>query len=1111
VRDTEDTFVFPAGWVRHLHPRRGGAGVEPFVPDTAAWVRTDRLLVEQPGGLHGVLHAVATDDVVRLAAARWLAGHADAPPAGAAAVAAVKLVARTAGPAQLAAFADMWITERGLPFAVAAAAELASLVVSDDSRPPGQRSYRADAAGVRHLRPGEKREGRWPALLILLRVRAALAAAPEDEFDEAVAVLETHRAGNAWARAGCSVLTPRQDWLDADVADTVTDADGCRALMLLHAVRTAEQAAALAGLPDPWHLLEDEGLVATLIDGVGPAVAPTLFRWYDNKLARYIGVSAERWLLSGLAALPGDDAMRGLLSRSGDRDVRQALLEATRRYPARAMRILAEEAAGGLLRPHVLLHLDLARQVLPELSAEAAARVGALVDYASGVTAAPLSAVPPVLADPPWQGRRRAARPPVVAALTCTDEATVDWRPGEREEWAGTPAYYYRRPTISWAELARHVTVGSCDQRDPGLLFIHAPEEIARPVLARWRSQNSWDAPTAMRIAAARFETDALPALLALAAEAPADFAPLLSPFASPGAAVLMADWLARLKSLRRPAHRWLMRHPAPAARALVPPALGKAGAARRQAERALLMLHAGGHTELVRAAAASYGPEAAAGVERLLTTDPLTVLPARMPAVPDWVAPVLLPRVRLRDGSGPLPAEAVLNLVTMLIISRPDDPYAGLAIVREAVEPADLAEFAWGLFGLWETNGANAKESWAFDALALLGDGDTARRLTPLILAWPGQGRNARAVAGLGVLAGIGTDEALLHLHRISQRARSASLRKAATARIAEVADGLGLSAEQLADRLVPDFGLDADGSMRLDYGPRQFTVGFDEQLRPFVTGADGTPLKALPKPGARDDAETAEAAHRRFTVLKKDVRTVAAEQVRRLERAMADGRRWTGTEFRRLFVDHPLMWHIARRLVWARFDGDGAPVGALRIAEDRSLATAGDERAGLADDDVVGVAHPLHLGADLAGWSEVFADYELSQPFPQLGRPVFVLGEDERTTAHLKRFEGVTVPTTSVLLLDRRGWRRDEPGGGGVQSLFERPAGRGQVMTIHLDPGIVGQVGFHAEQRLASVYLHDGTASHWDEASRQEVRLGGLDPVAASEILRDLTDVVG
>jgi len=94
---------------------------------------------------------------------------------------------------------------------------------------------------------------------------------------------------------------------------------------------------------------------------------------------------------------------------------------------------------------------------------------------------------------------------------------------------------------------------------------------------------------------------------------------------------------------------------------------------------------------------------------------------------------------------------------------------------------------------------------------------------------------------------------------------------------------------------------------------------------------------------------------------------------------------------------------------------------VRALRITEDRSLADVDDEPYPLGDDDVVGLAHPAALGDDTARWAEVFADYEILQPFPQLGRPT--------------RFDGVTVTTTKVLTLDRRGWHRQPVANAGIQ----------------------------------------------------------------------------
>ncbi len=53
-----------------------------------------------------------------------------------------------------------------------------------------------------------------------------------------------------------------------------------------------------------------------------------------------------------------------------------------------------------------------------------------------------------------------------------------------------------------------------------------------------------------------------------------------------------------------------------------------------------------------------------------------------------------------------------------------------------------------------------------------------------------------------------------------------------------------------ELEDRLAPDLGLDDNGSLLLDFGPRQFTVSFDETLKPFVRDASGSRLKDLPKP---------------------------------------------------------------------------------------------------------------------------------------------------------------------------------------------------------------------------------------------------------------------
>ncbi|WP_433330312.1 DUF4132 domain-containing protein [Spirillospora sp. CA-294931] len=367
--------------------------------------------------------------------------------------------------------------------------------------------------------------------------------------------------------------------------------------------------------------------------------------------------------------------------------------------------------------------------------------------------------------------------------------------------------------------------------------------------------------------------------------------------------------------------------------------------------------------------------------------------------------------------------------------------PHPGVDKVKALCDPESLTAFAWELFQHGDDLG--------FVALGLLGDDGSARRIGPLIKAWPGEGHHAMAVKGLDVLAAIGGEVALTELDGISRKAKFKALKARAQEKLAEVADRLGLSTEQLADRLVPDLGLDAGGGLVLDYGPRRFTVGFDEHLRPFVADEDGTRRKTLPKPGVRDDATLAPRAYERFTRLKKDVRALASGQVARLELAMVMGRQWSPREFEALFVRHPLMWHIARRLVWT----SGGT--AFRLAEDRTCADVHDDA--VEPGEMIAVAHPFDLGDDLDSWTRVFADYELLQPFKQLGRAVHTLTDEERATGRLKRFEGTATTAYKVWGLVRRGWERGAPQDNGVEVWISRPLPGDRHIVANLHPGIV------------------------------------------------------
>lgn len=1013
-------------------------------------------------------------------------------------------------------FLDALVAEHGAAFAARAYTEWAGIYVDNpaSTRATGlpvrmgtaKRREELRSMTIRRQRLDEKYRDWWLTRESGRALRARLAAASDEVYAEAVELISEVRRHPLQKVVAAYLVPTCDDWVEDLWARPGEIPFGhLPGWLPFCALGKPHQPAAL-GQPLGFDCRRD--VVATLLDGVGvDAVVPLLIEALDGP---YKTTADEvRSVLDFLIALPRDKAFMALVDRLNRPEVMPALSTAARRFPVRAMRLLPRAPqAAELLSTHVRANPDIAAEVARDLPAEQAAAIQGILDANQRLPEA--EDVPLLLVEPPWTRPRTKAKPVVIKDLPAPGLRAVAWGPGERETWAARESHLWdlRAEGTDFAARAAEVAKGHTFYvTERPTLFLKGPDDLVRPLLPQWeptdremREVHDWLGPLV-----ARHGTDACGPALTVARRDPGAFGQYVLPLLSDEIARTMADWLVRLKAGGRTARAWFRRHRTAAAPCLIPDALGAAGPTRRAAEAGLRLIADRHGPEAIVAAARVHGEKAAAAIKELLAADPLDDLPKKIPVV-DWADPRALPQILLRDRERALPDESVGHVMTMLAMSKPGDAYAGVRVVRELCDPASLAEFGWALFRWWELYGAPAKESWAFTQLALTGDDETVRRLTPVIRAWPADGGHAKAVTGLDVLAAIGTDTALMHLHSISQRVRFKGLKARAQERIRELAAELGLSAEQLADRLVPDFGLDASGTLTLDYGPRRFAVGFDELLRPVIADEDGTRRKSLPKPGAKDDPELAPAAYKRFAALKKDVRTVATDQLARFEAAMVASRRRPVAEFREFLVGHPLVGHLVRRLVWLAEDGP-----AFRVAEDGTFADAADDTVTLPEDARVGIAHPVHLREEVKAWSELFADYEILQPFEQLGRPVHALTGEERETGRLTRFEGLNAPIGDLLGLVRRGWERGAPMDAGIEWYISRRVPSGRHLVVTYDYGIpVGMPDEMGDQVLQDVRF----AVHPDRYSGRQPAADvpdDLDPVIVSEALADLARITG
>jgi hypothetical protein len=436
----EDSFVIPASWGKSIHPRRGG------VPGPALKTTGDPEVIDRlKAYAQEAVHHPRSDAEIAGPARAYLTG-ADVTPLGAGVVAAAALITLFEGLgeyefASATRLADALVHEHGVPFAAAATVHAVGVAFR-------QGQYLVRRAD-RYLSP--------PLEAMAQRVRAHLAAAPDEPYAQAVRALADLRGGPTVQRIIAAYLVPDQvAWVDELCAELAVAGTRVTEPQVLCALSTAEQLDRIADLVHPW-VLVSSGVAMTLAEAVGPAAATALMRWFDD-----VDADGRRRLLAVVAHLPSDEAVRALIDRMDQKFVAPVLGEMLRRYPRRAVRVLGEASGGSsakaraaaeLLRRHVLAYPDAVTAVAPTLPPAVRARVESAVASTARVREADPATLPSLLVTPPWTVKRTAPKPVVVAGLRPTIERGMAWAPGERQQWA-TPRGW-RIPDPTWKKLAQ--------------------------------------------------------------------------------------------------------------------------------------------------------------------------------------------------------------------------------------------------------------------------------------------------------------------------------------------------------------------------------------------------------------------------------------------------------------------------------------------------------------------------------------------------------------------------------------------------------------------------------------------------------------------------------
>jgi hypothetical protein len=276
----------------------------------------------------------------------------------------------------------------------------------------------------------------------------------------------------------------------------------------------------------------------------------------------------------------------------------------------------------------------------------------------------------------------------------------------------------------------------------------------------------------------------------------------------------------------------------------------------------------------------------------------------------------------------------------------------------------------------------------------------------------WYGM-RAAQCRALLQMLAWVEHKTATQLLLAVGSRFRTKSIQEEANKQAIALAERKGWTVAELADRTIPSAGLDDDGVLTLDFGPRRFTAKLNEDLEFVLSDPDGKTIKSVPEPRKDDDEAKAAEAKKFFAAARKELKSVVTLQRERLYEAMCTQRTWPFEDWNTYLNRHPIARHHCQRLVWAVVHEDKV-VNLFRPLADGSLTDVIDDSVTVKPEESVRLAHECQVKPDQSqAWRNHLKDYEVEPLFEQFGRPNFDLVEERKQEDELADFRGHLVET--------------------------------------------------------------------------------------------------
>jgi hypothetical protein len=205
-------------------------------------------------------------------------------------------------------------------------------------------------------------------------------------------------------------------------------------------------------------------------------------------------------------------------------------------------------------------------------------------------------------------------------------------------------------------------------------------------------------------------------------------------------------------------------------------------------------------------------------------------------------------------------------------------------------IDRGSSGAFALELFRQFAASGSPAADRWVLAIAGLLGDDRIVSPLNTLIQQWTDAARGKMAEYGVQALALLGTDAALTTVDAVAfrYRAKNKNIGAAATLAFQAAAERLGVTTDELGDRVMPWLGFEPSKPRIIECGGKRFQVAIGPEYKlTYQDMEKNKPVSSLPKSASKEIL----AEFKNLAVILRDV---IKGQKTRLENLMVRQQRW-------------------------------------------------------------------------------------------------------------------------------------------------------------------------------------------------------------------------